>query len=105
MQATTFKIEAFIPNSEQLKNYSQEFKNSLPNWNDSSGDPVFIDIDGCEQDAMELRKMISEESLSTNISLLKKFKVYPHKLYQITEISSGFSKTLPIYTVIKQVSI
>ncbi len=105
MQATTFKIEAFIPNSEQLKNYSQEFKNSLPNWNDSSGDPVFIDIDGCEQDAMELRKMISEESLSTNISLLKKFKVYPHKLYQITEISSGFSKTLPIYTGIKQVSL
>jgi hypothetical protein len=105
MQATTFKIEAFIPNSEQLKNYSQEFKNSLPNWNDSSGDPVFIDIDGCEQDAMELRKMISEESLSTNISLLKKFNVYPHKLYQITEISSGFSKTLPIYTGIKQVSL
>ena len=105
MQESTFKIEAFIPHDEQLKIYAEEFINAIPNWHDYSGDPMFIDIDGCEQDAEELIKMISEESLSTITSLLKKFKVYPHKLYQITEISSGFSKTLPIYTGIKQVSL
>lgn len=101
----TFKIESFIPDQKDLKAYALAFKESVPNWQNFLGDPIYMTQEKWEEDAEKLIKAISNASPTKCITLLKKYEAIPEKLFRITELSSGASESLPIYTGIRQISL
>lgn len=105
LPSPTFKIESFVPNKVQLEAYALAFKEAVTNWQNYLGDPIYMSKEEFEEDAEKLRKDISKAGLSKCIALLKKYDAIPEKLFRITELSSGASDSLPIYTGIRQISL
>jgi hypothetical protein len=101
----TFKIESFNLDQKYLKAYALAFKEAVSNWQNILGDPIYMTQKKWEEDAEKLIKAISNASPSNCIALLKKYGATPEKLFRITELSSGASESLPIYTGIRQVSL
>ena len=109
------RIESFSPSEAELLSYALAFKEALFNWHNFMGEPIynrrvdtlfeeFADMVE-EEDAIELRNLVTTCKSSSLISLLIQFNAIPEKLYRITEISTGESKSLPIYTGIRQISL
>jgi hypothetical protein len=105
MQSCNIKIELFTPDKEQLNCYALAFKEAIPKWRNYLGESIYISSNHWEEDGEELQKKISKANLSNCLKLLKKYEALPEKLVRITEITSGNSESLPIYTGIQQISL
>lgn len=105
MPLCNFKLEIFTPDKEDLKEYALAFKEAIPNWQNYLGEPIFRSQEGFEENAEDLLEEISDASPSKCIDLLNKYELIPEKLYRITELSTGISESLPLYTGIHQISL
>jgi len=105
MPRCNIKIESFTPDKEQLKAYALAFKEAIPTWQNYLGEPIFMSQMGFDEDAEELREAISNATPSKCISLLKKFDIFPEKLYRFSSQPVGLTESLPIYTGIRQISL
>lgn len=99
------KIETFTPDKEQLKAYALAFKEAIQKWQNYLGDSIYMSHEGWEEDAEELRELISKATPSRCITLLKKNEIIPEKLYRVIQLSTGVTESLPIYTGIRQISL
>ncbi|MFM1961495.1 MAG: hypothetical protein RLZZ172_340 [Bacteroidota bacterium] len=99
------KLEEYIPNDEELKIYAQFFKEAFPKWFNFEGASIFMDINGKSVDAEEIIANIKKSTPIQLLSILKKYKALPKKLYRITENSTRNSENLPIYTGIREISL
>ena len=101
----TFRIESYTPDEAQLKAYALAFRDAHTRWQNYLGDAIFMSDGGFEEDAEDLREAIAKARTSRLVALLKKYEALPEKLYRITNIASGKSASLPIYTDIPEISL
>ena len=100
-----FRIESYTPDQEQLKAYTLAFRDAHTRWQNYLGDAIYMSDGGFEEDAEDLREAIVKARPSRLVALLKKYEALPEKLYRITNIASGKSASLPIYTDIPEISL
>jgi hypothetical protein len=101
----TFRIESYTPDEAQLKAYALAFRDAHTRWQNYLGDAIYMSDGGFEEDAEDLREAIVKARPSRLVALLKKYEALPEKLYRITNIASGKSASLPIYTDIPEISL
>lgn len=99
------RIETFVPDADQLKEYAMAFREACPRWINYLGDHIYFTHEGFDEGAEELWEALEKARPSRLVPLLKKYEALPEKLYRFTDAATGASETAPLYTEVKQVSL